>query len=129
LIIQIDTRCSVPIYKQLKTAIIRGILSGELKEGERLPSVRQLGCDLGINLHTVNKVYTLLSDEGYIKILRGMGAVVACAPEGSQQNMEDFARLLLPIIMEMRAKNMKKAQFMKLVDSVWEECATGTGDA
>ena len=48
-----------------------------LSPGDSLPSVRSLAVDLGINLHTVNKAYALLRDEGYIVMRRGAGATVA----------------------------------------------------
>ena len=78
MLIQIEMHSEVPIYRQLKTAIIKGILTGELKQGERLPSVRQLACDLGINLHTVNKVYNLLKDEGYCSYSPQPGCYCCC---------------------------------------------------
>lgn len=128
MIIQIDMHSEVPIYRQLKTAIIKGILTGELKTGERLPSVRQLGCDLGINLHTVNKVYNLLKDEGYIHIYRNQGAVVAVPPIASKEDMTDFAKALFPILIEMRARNITKTQVDELVDSIWEQSIKGGPD-
>lgn len=125
MIIQIDMHSEVPIYRQLKTAIIRGILTGELKQGERLPSVRQLGCDLGINLHTVNKVYTLLKDEGYILIHRNQGAIVAEPPIASKEDLSDFAKALFPIVIEMRARNITKTQLDELIDTIWEQSISG----
>jgi DNA-binding transcriptional regulator YhcF (GntR family) len=125
LIIQIDMNNEVPIYRQLKTAIIKGILSGELKPGERLPSVRQLGCDLGINLHTVNKVYNLLKDEGYIHIHRNQGAIIAVPPIASKEDLTDFVKLLFPILIEMRARNITKTQLDELIDAIWEQSILG----
>lgn len=125
LFIKIDMHSSVPIYKQLKTAIISGILSGELKEGDRLPSVRQLGCDLGINLHTVNKVYNLLKDEGYISINRSQGTIISKPSKANKEDLEDFANALLPIIIEMRARNITRAQFDGIIDSVWKQYVIG----
>lgn len=125
LFIQIDMHSSVPIYKQLKTAIISSILSGELKEGDRLPSVRQLGCDLGINLHTVSKVYNLLKDEGHIIIHRNQGAIINAPPQADKEDLKDFVNALFPIVIEMRARNITKAQFDDLIDTVWEQSMTG----
>jgi DNA-binding transcriptional regulator YhcF (GntR family) len=125
LFIKIDMHSSVPIYKQLKTAIISGILSGELKEGDRLPSVRQLGCDLGINLHTVNKVYNLLKDEGYIIINRSQGTIISKPSKANKEDLEEFENALLPIIIEMRAKNITREQFDGIIDSVWKQYVIG----
>lgn len=72
--IQFDSE--TPIYQQVKNQIIRGIALGELSLGESLPSVRQLASDIGINLHTVNKVYNQLKLEGWVVIHRKSGVMV-----------------------------------------------------
>lgn len=77
MLLSIDTESERPIYLQLKMQIIRGIASGKLQPGERLPSIRSLAEDLGINLHTVNKTYSLLKDDGYITVDRRNGAVIS----------------------------------------------------
>ncbi len=66
-----------PLYQQLRDQIVEGIAVGELEPGTKLPSVRALATDLGINLHTVNKAYALLRDEGYVTMRGRAGAVVA----------------------------------------------------
>ncbi|TGE31099.1 GntR family transcriptional regulator [Desulfosporosinus sp. Sb-LF] len=123
--IQIDMHSSVPIYKQLKTAIISSILSGKLKEGDRLPSVRQLGSDLGINLHTVNKAYNLLKDEGYIIIHRNQGAIISKPTKAGKEDLTEFANALLPIVIEIRARNITRTQFDELMDVIWEQDMIG----
>ncbi|KAB5608791.1 GntR family transcriptional regulator [Bifidobacterium jacchi] len=82
MVIEIDQHSDVPIYEQLRRRIIAGIAHGELAPGARLPSVRALAVDLGVNLHTVNRAYALLRDDGYITMRRGSGASVA-EPTGS----------------------------------------------
>ena len=57
--------------------IILGIATSRLQEGDTLPSVRQMADTIGINMHTVNKAYTLLKQEGFVSIDRRRGAVVA----------------------------------------------------
>lgn len=85
--IEIKFDSDLPIYEQLRREIIIGIAKGEIQRGQRLPSVRQLGEDLGINLHTVRKAYNQLKEEGYLKIDRRIGAVVS---QDFDQGMEDF---------------------------------------
>jgi len=77
MILKIDFDSEIPIYLQIKNQIILGIANKELKEGDELPSVRGLAEDIGVNMHTVNKSYALLKDDGYIKIDRRRGAVIA----------------------------------------------------
>jgi GntR family transcriptional regulator len=80
MLIKIDFQSEVPIYLQLKNQIIHGIAIGELQPEESLPSVRQMAEDIGINLHTVNKGYNLLKDEGFVTIDRRKGAIVNSIP-------------------------------------------------
>ncbi|HZK22883.1 MAG TPA: GntR family transcriptional regulator [Atopostipes sp.] len=70
--IEIDTASSEPIYTQLMKELKKGIVKGEIKKDDLLPSVRSLAGDLGVNMHTVNKAYNLLVDEEIlIKSQRG----------------------------------------------------------
>lgn len=77
MVITIDTGSSEPLYRQIRAQIIEAIASGELVAGDGLPSVRALAGDLGVNLHTVNRAYAILRDEGYLTMRGRSGAVVA----------------------------------------------------
>lgn len=77
MIIRIDQASSEPVYLQVRDQIVAAIARGELQPADRLPSVRALASDLGINLHTVNKAYAVLRDEGYLLMRGRSGAVVA----------------------------------------------------
>ena len=77
MIIRIDQSLGVPIYQQVRDQVVAAIAAGELIEGDALPSVRALAVDLGINLHTVNKAYALLRDDGYLVVRGRAGAFVA----------------------------------------------------
>ena len=74
MIIRIDELSDIPIYLQLRNQIVMGISSGELKAGEKLPTVRDLALEMGINTMTVSKAYQLLKTEGYIMTDRKNGA-------------------------------------------------------
>ena len=76
MIIKLSLDSQVPLYQQLKEKIVYAIASGELKENEGLPSVRQLATSLSINLHTVNKAYTQLANEGFLTVRKARGAIV-----------------------------------------------------
>ena len=77
MIIQIDFNSDEAIYVQLQNQIIMGIATDMLREGDMLPSVRQMAETVGINMHTVNKAYTVLKLEGFVKVDRRRGAVIA----------------------------------------------------
>lgn len=89
MVITVDKLSDAPLYLQLRDAVIAGIASGELRPGDALPSVRSLAEDLGINLHTVNKAYATLRDEGYVIMLGRRGAYVADAPADPAAGMDE----------------------------------------
>lgn len=90
--IELDLQSETPIYTQLVDQIVEGIASGELKPGDSLPSIRSLAEDLGINLHTVNKAYNLLKQEGLLQVNRKTGVIVQ--PGGLPGVTEVFAEKL-----------------------------------
>ena len=91
MVITVDKLSDTPLYLQLRDAVIAGIASGKLRPGDALPSVRSLAEDLGINLHTVNKAYATLRDEGYVIMLGRRGAYVADAPANPAAGMDEAA--------------------------------------
>lgn len=97
MILHIEMASDEPIYMQIRNQVVLSIGSGELKPGEKMPSVRQLAQDIGINSMTVNKAYTLLKTEGYLEIDRRRGAVVRqTVPQGGKlkEELADKIRLL-----------------------------------
>ncbi|MFI0418726.1 GntR family transcriptional regulator [Spongiactinospora sp. 9N601] len=72
----LDLDSEVPIYQQIRDRIVEAIARGQAREGDPLPSTRQLAADFGINFHTVSKAYDLLRQQGIIRINRKSGAVV-----------------------------------------------------
>ena len=77
MLIEIDFNSDEALYIQLRNQIILGIATSTLREGDVLPSVRQLAEDIGINMHTVNKAYSVLRQEGFVTIDRRRGAIVS----------------------------------------------------
>lgn len=68
---------SQPIYRQLRDRVVAMMLEGVLKEGEALPSVRQVATEFRLNPITVLKAYQQLADEGLVEKRRGLGMFVA----------------------------------------------------
>ena len=73
----IDFNSNEAIYVQLCNQIIYGIATNQLTDGESLPSVRSLADAININMHTVNKAYGILREEGYVKLDRRRGAIIS----------------------------------------------------
>ena len=74
--ISIDESSAVPLYQQLKQAIIIDILSEKFDPGDKIPSIRSLAKILKINPNTVAKVYYTLEEDGFIEGKRGSGYTV-----------------------------------------------------
>ena len=77
MLLQLDFSSDLPIYLQIRNQIVLGIASGALVPGERLPTIRTLADEAGVNMMTVSKAYQLLKQEGYIHTDRRSGAVVS----------------------------------------------------
>lgn len=75
--ISINYRDPRPIYEQVKFTLRRLILSGSMKPGDRLPSVREMSASLAVNPNTVQRAYRELEQEGYIYSVPGKGSFVA----------------------------------------------------
>ena len=70
MMIEIDFSSDEAIYIQLTNQIIMGIATDMIREGDTLPSVRRMADHIGINMHTVNKAYSVLRQEGFVKLDR-----------------------------------------------------------
>jgi DNA-binding transcriptional regulator YhcF (GntR family) len=114
----IDQMSEEPIYQQIRAQVIEAIATGELSPGDPLPSVRSLARDLGVNLHTVNKAYAVLRDEGYL-IMRGRsGAFVADADGAPARHLSAeqdqlMARELLRLAVAYRARGGLEQGFVE----------------
>jgi len=125
--LQIQFESEIPIYQQIKNQIIRGIAVGELKLGEDLPSVRQLASDIGINFHTVNKVYNQLKQEGWVVIHRKSGVMIN--PDLNVYKtpgyMETLDELLKITTAEAYLRGVTKEEFIALIEKNYEKYQSG----
>lgn len=76
MLLKLDFGDDTPIYMQIRNQIVLGIANGELKPGEKLPPIRTLAIETGVNNMTVNKAYQLLKQEGYLITDRRLGAMI-----------------------------------------------------
>ena len=120
MIIKINFNSTEAIYMQLRNQIIMGIATAKLQEGDSLPSVRQLAEEVGINMHTVNKAYALLREEGIIHLDRRRGAVIAI-DMNKLQALEDMKQQLSVVLAKGKCKNITKEDVYTLVDEIFEE--------
>ncbi len=92
----IQNTSPLPIYEQITRQVRAQILSGELKEGEMLPSVRALARDLRISVITTRRAYDELEREGYIQTVAGKGSFVGARSQDlvREENLRQIEKLL-----------------------------------
>ena len=120
MILEIDFNSDEAIYVQLRNQIIMGIACEEFTDGESLPSVRQLAQVLGVNMHTVNKAYAILREEGYLKLDRRKGAVISVETLEKQQELasiQDNLRMLAEAV----CKGVTEDEMNQLVHDMYQK--------
>lgn len=120
MVIKIDFQSDEALYIQLRNQIILGIATSRIQEGDELPSVRQLAEDIGINMHTVNKAYTVLRQEGFLTIDRRRGAVIALDVD-KLKALEEMRKNLQVILAKGRCKNISCQEVHDLVDEIFDD--------
>lgn len=120
MLIEIDFNSSEAIYVQLQNQIIMGIATDMIREGDTLPSVRQLADTVGINMHTVNKAYSILRQEGFIQLDRRRGAVVAIDADKAQAMLKLRKKLAI-LLAKGCCKNIGREDVHALVDEIFDE--------
>ena len=120
MLLHLDFHCDVPIYVQIRNQIVLGIAEGKLVAGEKLPTIRALSEECGINMMTVSKAYQLLKQEGYIHTDRRSGAVICDCKKTSGPRPETIEGLKLRLS-ELRLAGMEKEEALELCRKLYEE--------
>lgn len=115
----ISNSSSIPIYEQIKQAIIEQILNNELQEDEALPSIRNLAQDIKISVMTIKKAYDELENEGYIVSRQGKGTFVApknteLAKEQAQKEMESYLEKIVDIAKKFQISQEEIIELVKI---------------
>ena len=115
----ISNSSSIPIYEQIKQAIIEQILNNELQEDEALPSIRNLAQDIKISVMTIKKSYDELENEGYIVSRQGKGTFVApknteLAKEQAQKEIESYMGKIVDIAEKFQIKQEEIIELVKI---------------
>ena len=116
--IEIDFNSDEALYIQLRNQIIYGIATRQFHEGDALPSVRQLAEEIGINMHTVNKAYSVLRQEGLLRLDRGTVIALDIDRLKAEEEMRDSLRVVLA---RGFCKGINRAEVHELVDEIFDE--------
>lgn len=118
--IEIDFDSEEAIYMQLRNQIIMGIAACHVQEGESLPSVRSLAGEVGINMHTVNKAYAILKQEGFISLDKRRGAVVAMNVN-KEKAKEKIRNQLTLLLAQGLCHRVTRKEFHEMIDEIYEK--------
>lgn len=119
MILRLDFASHIPIYRQIRNQIVQGIAQGTLAPGEKLPTIRALADEAGINMMTVSKAYQLLKQEGYILSDRRSGAIVNDHLEKPKGLSDKSMELLKVILSEARLNGISNQEFFEICDRIY----------
>ena len=119
----INTTSMVPIYEQIMENIKKMIVSGELKAGDPLPSVRVLSKDLRISALTVKKAYDMLEADGFTATVHGKGTYVTAANTEmmAEQRYRQIEEEMELIVQKARSYGLEDAEIRQLLDLILED--------
>ena len=118
---EIDFNSDEAIYIQLRNQIILQIANETLKDGVSLPSVRQLADSLGVNMLTVNKAYTILKQDGYLKLDRRKGAVVCVEIADKSVHAEEMCKDFKIMVAQAKCKNISLEEIHYMIEKVYHD--------
>lgn len=123
MLLTVDFSSETPIYMQIRNGVVAGIATGDLQDGDPLPSVRSLGAELGVNLHTVNKAYRLLRNEGFIRLLPSRGAQVQAgeAAKNAALFLETAGASLRNLVSEAMTRHVDRCVIHAMIDTLYDE--------
>ena len=121
--INIQSKSSVPIYEQIKNQIKESIITGEMKEGDPIPSIRILARDLKISVITTKRAYEELEKEGLIYSVAGKGFYVDNPDTGYlvEKKVQGLEEQLDAVLKLCKEAQLSKDEVKDMVDILWEE--------
>ena len=119
MLIEIDFNSDEAIYLQLRNQIILGIACSQFQEGDNLPSVRELAEDIGINMHTVNKAYAVLKQEGYLTLDRRRGAVISVNEDKYKASVKLLEEMKM-VMAQAVCKGISRKEIHQMVDQIFD---------
>jgi len=122
-IIAVDFRSSKPIYEQIRDNIKHLIITGAIKQDEKLPSIRELAQSTSINPNTIQKAMRELETEGFIYTVPGKGSFVAPRPENiNSERIGELYKVVKDTISELIFLGAEENEIIEFIRS---ECFKG----
>lgn len=129
MIIVIRNASDDPIYLQIKQQIQREIMSGQLVEGTKLPSIRQLAKELRISVITTKRAYDELEQEGYIHSVQGKGSFVAARDEKLQreEHLRQIEQHLQTVLQLAALSKISRSDILEILETLENDNETNYG--
>jgi len=121
MLLKLDFAQDTPIYLQIRNQIVLGIANGELKPGEKLPPIRTLAIETGVNTMTVNKAYQLLKQEGYLITDRRLGAMINPARAAEQHPPLTEHPGLKLLLSELYVDGVSREELLSACSRIYDE--------
>lgn len=125
MLLKLDFADETPIYLQIRNQIVLGIANGGLFPGEKLPPIRTLAAETGVNTMTVNKAYQLLKQEGYLITDRRLGAMINPARVPVQQPPLTEHPALKLLLSELYVDGITKEELLAACSKLYDELKAG----
>jgi GntR family transcriptional regulator len=123
--LRIDPASPIPVYRQVVDGLRSLLVEGSLKPGDSLPTVRELGMELGVHFNTIAEAYRLLAGEGWLDLRRRRGAIVTerAMPRPKPEAEEHFSLSLRQLIAQVRADGLSIRSIRKELERLNQELA------
>lgn len=125
MLLKLDFADETPIYLQIRNQIVLGIANGKLAPGEKLPPIRTLAAETGVNTMTVNKAYQLLKQEGYLITDRRLGAMINPARATSQHPPLTEHPTLKLLLSELYVDGVSKEELLAACSKLYDNLDKG----
>ena len=118
----VDTSNPLPIYRQIAQELTTLVLTGELREGDKVPSTNELRRFYSVNSTTAARALTSLVESDIVEKRRGVGMFVKT---GARRRIQDegkasfSASFITPMLSEAKALGLSRSEVDALIDSVW----------
>ena len=113
--VQLDYRDARPIYTQIVDGFREQIVAGVLLQGDRMPSVRELACQLTINPNTIQRAYRELEMEGWIASVPGKGSFVCGVPSGPQREQLSMLANFDKIVADLVSLGLSREELIQRI--------------
>jgi len=122
----IDFSSGIPVYKQIINTIYTAVSSGKLREGDRLPTIKELTHQLNVNPNTIAKAYRELDLKGVITSKRGNGSFISESPLevpklSAKQRKAKLEGLLSRVIAEAKVEGVGEHELLRYIQERIEE--------